>query len=334
MGGVSKSFLQISIGAGAVLACVVLAVWFDWGLMTLKQSVVVISGDAQTQQKTLPPGQSTPNAITPATDSQLKAWSVALRRKLSEGGRAGPEDQLALRSILDKSPLSCRALMDFALSLRQYCDDDGIVAAVFGEVVRHGDRELIAFVPGSWEAKGVLVAMNRTKNTFWRMPVNSDHTYIQLLLVLFNDSIKWISPDDSELQLDLYQAYSGRAECLMLLGELEPALAASEAIPDGVVITDAEKGSRAYGRSLILIQLGRHREAIDFLRTAATVGDRQGTAQRILVDELSIMGRGTEAKDAYADFMRRFHPAAAQAEQYKEKVIIALADERRAHVGP
>jgi hypothetical protein len=148
--------------------------------------------------------------------------------------------------------------------------------------------------------------------------------------MIYNDCVHWIAPNDPDprMQLDRYHGYSGRAECLYVRNEFDQALSAIEGMDTSVLTDDGLRGSIAYTRAVVLLQMNRDVEAVQYLRIAAQmVGPKQETAQRILVSTLCKIGRGTDAETEYVEYIRHFHPEASQASAYRNLIVVALADE-------
>jgi hypothetical protein len=250
-----------------------------------------------------------------AQDTRLVAW-LAVWRTNVETGQPLSKDQLSdLDEILKVTPLSCRTLVDLGNAVSFYAGD-GPTAAFFNAAAYQGEKELAALPPGDFTlAKPILTTLIGTLGVQWRL-IDDQHDcrYVDAVKIVNDECVKWIPPDDHALASRRCLGEIGSAECLYLLGHVDDAIRAANAIQ--VPSDDAQlKAGVAWIKGLAFSRAGRFSEAdVELQAAVGCAGFKYANdGYRILVIARARRGDVNGANAAFDQWIRRVHPTAEQA---------------------
>jgi tetratricopeptide (TPR) repeat protein len=209
--------------------------------------------------------------LDPASgDAKLVAALKDLRAKARTDQRDLSPDRTTLADALRQSHLSARSLVDIGRNLHIETADDTSTALVYQAAVRRGHEELRRHPRGAFaEVRPTVAALNTMRGLLWKVVDSGDKRFLDDIYQLDCDLMRWIGPDDTELQDAKVRACIGAAGCLDLKGNASEAIALLQGLNEEQ-LTDDQRVRLCWIRGLALWELERYADAaVDLKRVAA-----------------------------------------------------------------
>jgi hypothetical protein len=259
------------------------------------------------QQSLAPYLSGNPLFADAAEDKMLASW---LSQWYAAPGAITALQKAELQQILSNSTLAYQSLINIGRSVLLRSQDYWTASAFYAAAVLRAKDQLDAFQPGDPAARPILIALNSTKPTLWRLADAGDNSFVPQLYKLNYDLVYWTSPDDQSLQDARAYGFIGLAECLYVMNENQDAVAAAMSI-DTAQMTDSQKVAVAWIRGLTLFVNNRFNEAADqfiIVTKAPAYKYSEAAYHRLILSYLSA-GDLDSAKKVYAEWIAIYNPS-------------------------